>query len=101
MALSNIFREPRREITESIVGTTAVVVVVGGFGWLDYAVASASIEGVEHAPSLGLMMFALAFLMVAGGIILTMILVFTHAIGDVICDILEDRGLQVRPRQRY
>lgn len=31
MALSNIFREPRREITESVVGTAVVGAALGAF----------------------------------------------------------------------
>lgn len=39
MALSNIFREPRREITESAIGITVAAATIGGLGFGDYHLA--------------------------------------------------------------
>ena len=97
MALSNIFREPRREITESIVGIAAFGVAMAG----DYHFArwfeeiTTNSEGHGGCPwPLGLM-FGFIFL----GIIIAVVF-FTHAIGDSICNALQERGIHLRPRNR-
>ena len=94
MALNNIFREPRREITESIFG----LVVVGGYFWLDYRFALwAAPEDIQsnHIAIFPVMLF---------GVILTFVLAllvsFAHFVGEEICDALAQRGLDPRPRNR-
>lgn len=96
MALSNIFREPRREITESVVGLS----VVGLLVYADYRFAAWLNEIVindRHEPlplPLG-MVFGLVCLLV-----IYLALAFTHTIGDTICDALDDAGVHLRPRDR-
>ena len=100
MALSNIFREPRREITESLVGIAVVAVPLGlawWFGeWLN-EITSSYEEGampVFLGFIVGCLLEFVTFLLVTG------FLELTHAIGDAICDTLERRNIHLRPRVR-
>ena len=95
MALSNIFREPRREITESVVG----LVVFGAFAWADYYVARwfQDVTGGWHDGCpwpIGMMLGLLV------GFLAMCLLIITHGIGDGICNALQRRGIHLRPRQR-
>jgi len=98
MALSNIFREPRREITETIVGTVVVAAVLVP----DYYFAQwfQLVRGPDNpcpwpmAMIIGLFLFLLLFAIVIIGPI------GIHAIGEGICNSLERRGVHLRPRQR-
>lgn len=94
MALSNIFREPRREITESAVGIT----LVSAFVFADYLFASWLVdEGTKHPTEdliLGMVMGVGVLGIVVGGTILT------HALGESLCNKLEKAGIQMRPRTR-
>lgn len=96
MALSNIFREPRREITESVVGLT----IAGGLLWADCRFAR-WLQNVwpyttpDAPPLIVGMIFGLVGVMVA-----MMFFALTHALGDGICNVLQTRGIHLRPRQR-
>ena len=100
MALSNIFREPRREITESIIGIVAAIGVVGGGIWIDYRIGcwieSISGTGFWHTSwevGMGLGFIGLCALIVAAEI--------THALGESICEALADKGYDPRPRRLH
>lgn len=96
MALSNIFREPRREITESAVG----IAIVAGFLYGDYCFAAWLYSMTADNPRggfpvvLGMIMGVVFFIVCIG------MLVLTHALGEAICNALAKRGLELRPRQR-
>lgn len=94
MALSNIFREPRREITESVVGIVSFVGVVGGILYANYLVVTAL--GATKTVDLVFGSFFMIFVDMA----LIALLFLTHAIGDGICNVLQDRGIHLRPRNR-
>lgn len=102
MALGNIGREPRREITESLLGILAVV----PFFYLDYrlSVAWDAARG-PNDPVFPAMLFIMAIGLVIGAFILFVgLLIFlavTHSIGEWICDRLDDMGIDPRPRNRY
>lgn len=101
MALSNIFNEPRREITETVVGLGVVGSAVAGFLSLDYA----TVRWLEAVYGEGRDPFVLKTVLVGillgfCGSILVGLLFLTHAAGDNICTALERRGVQMRPRQR-
>lgn len=101
MALSNIFREPRREITESLVGFSIFLLPL----YLDYRF-SLFFEAATTTPGkqdycpwpLGMVVgaFAIAFVFFA----LMGIAYGTHAAGEGICNVLAARGLELRPRNR-
>lgn len=98
MALSNIFREPRREITESVVGVGACGAFIGidiiFAYWFANQVYS---HGDSYAADVAVGFFVgllLAFAMAMGA-------VFTHWIGEEICETVKDRGLDPRPKRRY
>jgi len=98
MALSNIKREPRREITESVVG---IATFFGGAGLYLWGVYSLLVWlGVK---STGDFVFAMCMSLPGGFIavvFLGFLLTFTHALGDTICDRLDGIGLHLRPRNR-
>jgi hypothetical protein len=94
MALSNIFREPRREIIESVVGTIAV----GAFLYLDWKFAcwfqSQAVPEEKGFRIIGVM---------AGIVVITVIyglIKFAHWVGEGICELLEGHGLKLRPYPR-
>jgi hypothetical protein len=95
MALSNIFREPRREITESVVGIAAVGVFVGA----DYGLALLLHDG-DKSLDLPACMAIVAVVVIVCCSALYAALQATHAIGDSICNALQARGIHLRPRQR-
>ena len=93
MALSNIFNEPRREITESLVG----VALLGEWFFADYKFGCwfsghASNCNIEDAVG-GMFLGAIA---TAG---LALVLLLTHALGEITCDTLEGRGVRLRPQR--
>lgn len=101
MALSNIFDEPQREITETLIGFGALC----GGGWLDYRWATWCLNDyVPKTPQ---------DLPYSGALILTMVigllavigfwiaLLIVHALGDFLCDELEIHGIKLRPRRPW
>lgn len=98
MALSNTLREPRRELTETAVGvlvTFAVAVPVLGPAYL-FAIWFQGVTGgwTDGCPwpagvVLGLLVEFVAFLL----------LLLVHFIGEETCDVLEGRGVRLRPRR--
>ncbi len=96
MALSNIFREPRREITESVVGIAAIGLALAPSywvaGWLSQMDQTIP---MPVAILFGFILVGMAYLVVA------IFLAITHGVGDAICDTLDRRGIRLRPRQRY
>ena len=98
MALSNIFREPRREITESVVGLS----IFGVFLYGDYHLTKWALAELPHGgPPL-----PIAMILVGVGIFFAcgfsfLILVLTHALGDAICNALQRNGVHLRPRVRH
>lgn len=101
MALSNILREPRREITESIVGVALVALVM----WADYAFAiwlqdgtNAVTNGAGVPWPAGMLIGAILAIVVP--LLMVILLFFTHALGDGVCNALQAAGVHLRPRQR-
>jgi hypothetical protein len=95
MALSNMLREPRREITESLIG----IVIAGTVIAADYEFArwfesaTSSIDGGCPWP-LGMV------LGIASCVIIFFVALITHWIGEDACNRLEDHNIHLRPRQR-
>lgn len=97
MALSNIFREPRREITETVVGVAFVALPIGAdalFGrWFAYHVA--------ERPSEWFSMLVIGMLVGMMGLLLTIgAAMFIHLVGEDLCNALDDRGIRLRPVRR-
>ena len=96
MALSNIFREPRREITETVVG----LVVLGVFPVAD-CIFAYSMEDQNHGFWAWIIAgLALLFALIVVLACITALALVIHAIGEVICNKLEARGVYLRPRRR-
>lgn len=96
MALSNIRVEPQREITESLIGISALVggiglLFVGGSIWHSVDPKTPVIAGM-----------ALSLLIVFSFVVVGFVLLFvTHALGELICGGLAKIKLDPRPKQRY
>jgi hypothetical protein len=117
MALSNIFNEPRREITETLVGIVLVGFLVGFFigdyylaKWFETVKWSGPhLDGACPWP-LGMIMFPLLPVALISTYILIKLVIRTilivipikiHNLGERTCDILEILGIRLRPRKRY
>ena len=97
MALSNTFKEPRREMTETIIG----VVVVGGAIIADYSFANWLASGIPNwADRIACIVLGIIFTPVAV-VLMIALLAAAHAIGDAICNRLAELGADPRPTQRY
>ena len=96
MALSNILREPRREITETAIGVAVVGIPIA----LDY-VFGVAVSDDKHPVWLGMLLgavlLALAFLATAGVLI---VVLGIHEVGEGICNTLQKRNIHLRPRVR-
>ena len=108
MALSNIFREPRREITETGVGVVAVALglIVGSpIIFADYFVALwfQQITGGERQGGcpwfMGMMLIPLIIFVL--GLVLSMVASVVHALGEATCAALDRHGIRLRPDRRY
>lgn len=96
MALSNIVREPRREITESALGLGVFVI----FLYADYHFAM-WFRVVTADPGGGGCPWPLG--MIIGVILMAfsvLILLVTHTMGEGICNFLAKHGRELRPKQR-
>jgi hypothetical protein len=105
MALSNIFNEPRREITETAIGAAiAAAFFAGLYVWGSHEYANGDrlcLPGCDsRAAYLAVFMILLTIGFVVGGVIIAGIAIGIHALGESICNRLEDAGLHLRPRQR-
>jgi hypothetical protein len=106
MALSNVFREPRRELTESAVGIAITVAVLGPVLGLDYLfglwfyefMGGAKAGPVGEGVLFGMLIGAVVILV--GGLVIFLGLLVTHAIGEGVCNALQRRGVHLRPRVR-
>lgn len=97
MALSNIFQEPRREITESMVGIAVFSAVMGAdYGLAVWFHAFTAPMQIGACPiPLGMVFGFIAMLLGVACIFIT------HAIGESACAALARRGIELRPQQRY
>ncbi len=101
MALGNIVNEPRREITETVVGLLAV----SPLGYVDY-VGGLYLQTHYHPDQsifLNMTLFLLIMLLggLIGGLLFFILAAAVHGLGEWLCDHLEKSGLHLRPRQRY
>lgn len=92
MALSNIFREPRREITETAVGLG----IFGALAFVDYVFARRLQLAIGDNFPLGIAMVVTAVVI----LVAVLVFVFVHSLGEAICNTLARRGLELRPKRR-
>jgi len=102
MALSNVLVEPRRELTEQVVGLLVAVLPMGLIAWVVRWFTPMAVDGRE--PHLGDYAFV-TFVVTSGGFIafwvVVGVLLLIHAIGEVVCGALARAGLELRPKRRY
>lgn len=96
MALSNIRREPQREITESVIGILATIV----FLTMDFHYSRSLAQGFPHPDD---RIFFTGVLMIVGCFLIPLSMGFihlTHYFGEEICGWLSAVRLDPRPRNR-
>lgn len=116
MALSNIGREPRREITEQVAGLLFILAYVG---WCVFSVHLARMWYVPHHCVLytdttytSCAKFDTGYFSDPGDLLITSGLIFgvwlfypfmllMHFFGEMVCDWLQAIGIDPRPKQRY
>jgi hypothetical protein len=105
MALSNIAREPRREIIEQAFGT----LLFGGVAWLVYWL-SGWVFGPSWYDATSKLGYAAEraftiFLMTFGAFLFSLLLIavvfLAHYLGEGVCGLLTAAGFDPRPKQRY
>lgn len=113
MALSNIKREPRREITEQVAGLLFILAFVG---WVAFSAHLSTIlyhplycptyEACTKAeavfrywadPGCFLITFGLSIC----PLLLYPFLLLMHAMGEMVCEWMTELGFDPRPRNRY
>lgn len=101
MALSNITREPRREITESLAG----IVLFFGLAYLVWFLGGCLRDSIcsdgkcSEADFVGFHILG-AFAVCIIAAVSVGLLYLTHSIGESICETLADHGLELRPKRR-
>lgn len=100
MALSNIFREPRREITEQLIGLL-VTLPVGLWLWHFTRIIHANLFPTNQGGSWIVAGMISAFSTFFGVGILFLVSSFIHTAGEKACNWLATRGLELRPKERY
>lgn len=106
MALNNIWREPRREITETALGLA--VVGIPGYFYARHIIYLTNTGQLGEVHTLGDWWFTVLMGGVIGLIILAIAIaavwgavLFIHFVGEGICDMLKyDIGFDIRPRRR-
>jgi len=96
MALSNLPREPRREITETLIGLLVIVpvaviihLIAGLFPHKDPYID----VFFSHFFALFIVGFGLFFLWLG--------VIAIHNLGENVCNALAKKGLELRPRRRH
>lgn len=98
MALSNILKEPRREITETVIG----VGMVGSFVFADFYFCHWLMSGIpEPIDRFMCTLLSGAVVLPLGVAAVCGAFVAAHALGDGICNRLARVGADPRPTQRY
>jgi hypothetical protein len=102
MALSNIFREPRREITETVVGMALVTVPIAADYFAALGLQKLSGGWNEFPWPWGMVFVPFGVIIVAtvGAAVGLGFPLVVHAIGEIACEALEERGIHLRPRNR-
>lgn len=98
MALSNMLREPRREITETVVGIAGVALVLAVVAVPPWALCY---FGVEHRFIDAIAdCFLCLTAIVVGVMVLALTVNLIHDAGEALCAALARRGIDPRPRTR-
>jgi len=94
MALSNIFREPRREITETAVGAAILLPLI----YADYLFGCWYSAQQNHPDGIAVFSGMLTGLvgLIGSGAAAFLI----HGVGEGVCDRLQAAGVRLRPRAR-
>jgi len=96
MALSNVFREPRRELIEQAIGTIALSGAIAA----DAAIGYATARWLGATPEDGSIVIATLGLAAIGPMVVYVFLLVCHQVGEDICAKLARAGFDPRPRRR-
>jgi hypothetical protein len=102
LALSNIFREPRREITETVVGVIIPLLLGYGLYWYSsYSYDNGDIvcSDCGRASNIIIGMVLVGLMVFMFGLFISIAAHAIHALGEWLCDVLERRGIRLRPRR--
>lgn len=95
MALSNLTKEPRREVIEQSLGIAAFAFYI----WADYAFIR-WLGAVKTGDLVfGMLLGFVSIPMV--GLLLFMMLLLAHAVGEGVCALCARAGFDPRPTRRY
>lgn len=99
MALSNIFNEPRREITETLVGIGGVLVIPGLLYVIGQGVnAAIGYRSLQWYEAMVVGLSVPLFLGVALAILFG-VAILLHKFGEAVCALLDGFGLELRPKR--
>lgn len=102
MALSNMFREPRRELTETAIGLALFGCAVGAdylfARWLQYQAGYSTVDQVSKANIPWGQGMCIGVILAC---VCTIIAMVAHIVGESICDRLQDGGIRLRPLRRH
>lgn len=97
MALTNILREPRRELIEQGMGAVAII----GLVTINLTVAATMCLLIDGTILVPLDEFAAAdFLGILATVAFIALLFFMHALGEGVCNVMAQRGRDPRPKRR-
>jgi len=103
MALSNIFREPRRELTETAVGLFVAAPLCWGWYLAADSFARSGACGQDcdsYAEGFVVGIMLTGIVGVIGIAVILLCAFGIHTMGEGICNALERRGVHLRPRRR-
>lgn len=101
MALSNMLREPRREITETVVGLLTIIATVTPLGWLDWRVSAWATASSPPNEAFIDFVFWLVLIVPVSSVAAFGVLILIHAVGEGVCNAFQLHGIDLRPRRRY
>lgn len=99
MALSNIFNEPRREISEAVVGLLLFAGGLAAIGLPSYVIVCWLSPQYPHTSFAAELVLG-GLISVVAGASLILLGRIVHFVGEFVCDELELRGVHLRPRER-
>ena len=100
MALSNIGKEPIREINETLVGLAAAIVLIALDVMVTYWIMGKYDEGANLPPygvSFALLLVWVPAAVVLMGGLVSLLINGIHSLGESICNTLQAHGIHLRP----
>jgi uncharacterized BrkB/YihY/UPF0761 family membrane protein len=100
VALSNVFREPRRELIETGVGAVIVAGIVV-ITTIPATYIANTMTRVDPKFDYSLAFVLGVAIVVVAGLLTCLIAMIVHSVGEEVCDKLEKNGIRLRPKERF